>query len=299
MENTTTPNNQLRITLGHYATMIISMYFNDIKDFINLEIGVKRYRGNMERFHFNPISLNKYSRKLFPNIETFHIYNKDDEIFKDGRIFKKVIWYKVDYSTYLKKKEKWSVYKNIEYTKGDIWKYGNTIPLEVTSIIYGCFEGDEELTSITIPTTVKEIGSSCFSKCSSLTSVSIPSTIREIEFRCFKECTTLPSIIIPPSVSEMGNYCFGYCTRLSSIDLSSSVNKIGNYCFIECSSLPSINLPSSVCKIGDYCFYKCTSLTNITIPSTITSFGRSCFFKCGCEEMLKKNERIPKECFYE
>ncbi|EDR23511.1 hypothetical protein EDI_006520 [Entamoeba dispar SAW760] len=44
--------------------MITSMYFNDINDFINLENGVKRFQGNIERFHFNPIPLNQYSRKL-------------------------------------------------------------------------------------------------------------------------------------------------------------------------------------------------------------------------------------------
>ncbi|EDR24636.1 hypothetical protein EDI_141690 [Entamoeba dispar SAW760] len=73
--------------------MITSKYFNDIKDFINLEIGIKRFQGNMERFHFNPIPLNEHSRKLFANIETFHIYNKYDKIFNDGKIFKKIIWY--------------------------------------------------------------------------------------------------------------------------------------------------------------------------------------------------------------
>ena len=88
--------------LGYNEIMITSMYFNDINDFINLELGVKRFRGNMERFHFNPIPLNEYSRKLFTNIETFHIYNKNDKIFNDGRIFKKVIWYIVNYLTYLK-----------------------------------------------------------------------------------------------------------------------------------------------------------------------------------------------------
>ncbi|EDR25643.1 hypothetical protein EDI_224950 [Entamoeba dispar SAW760] len=97
--------------------MITSMYFNDFNDFINLEIGVKRFQGNIERFHFNPIPLNEYSRKLFPNIETFHIYNKYNEIFKDGKIFKYVIWYDISYSIYLKEKGKC---KNIEYIQNQI-----------------------------------------------------------------------------------------------------------------------------------------------------------------------------------
>ncbi|EDR28874.1 hypothetical protein EDI_038570 [Entamoeba dispar SAW760] len=100
--------------LGYNEIMIVSMYFNDINDFINLEIGIKRFQGNMERFHFNPIPLNQYSRKLFTNIETFHIYNEKDKIFNDGKIFKKVTWYEVDYSTYLQEKEAGNICKNIE-----------------------------------------------------------------------------------------------------------------------------------------------------------------------------------------
>ncbi|GAB1218866.1 hypothetical protein ENUP19_0005G0006 [Entamoeba nuttalli] len=125
--------------IGYNEIMIISKYFDDINDFINLEIGIKRFRGNMERFHFNPIPLNQYSRRLFPNIETFHIYNKEDEVFKDGRIFKYVIWYKVSYSTYLKKKEEMNECKNIEYTEKDINTYGNKIPIEVNSIGDNCY----------------------------------------------------------------------------------------------------------------------------------------------------------------
>ncbi|EDR23808.1 hypothetical protein EDI_003330 [Entamoeba dispar SAW760] len=143
--------------LGYNEIMIVSMYFDDIKDFINLEIGIKRFQGNMERFHFNPIPLNKYSRRLFTNIETFHIYNYTDEEFKDGRIFKQVIWYKVYYSTYLKEKKQGNICKNIEYTKEDRNTYGNTIPSEVKSLGYKCFDECYSLKSINIPSSINEI----------------------------------------------------------------------------------------------------------------------------------------------
>ncbi|EDR27135.1 hypothetical protein EDI_302800 [Entamoeba dispar SAW760] len=64
--------------LGYNEIMITSKYFNEIKDFINLEIGIKRFRGNTEQFHFNPIHFNHYSRILFANIETFHIYDENN-----------------------------------------------------------------------------------------------------------------------------------------------------------------------------------------------------------------------------
>ncbi|EDR24569.1 hypothetical protein EDI_313310 [Entamoeba dispar SAW760] len=169
--------------------MIVSMYFNDIKDFINLEIGIKRFQGNMERFHFNPIPLNEHSRKFFPNIETFHIYIISDEEFDDGRINKAIIWYTVNYSTYLQEKEAGNICKNIEYTKYDSYKYGNTIPSEVKSL------GDE-----------------CFKDCTTLTSITIPPSIRKIGNRCFYGCSSLKHIkpqLMP--VIEMGKSCFYGC----------------------------------------------------------------------------------------
>ncbi|EDR26405.1 hypothetical protein EDI_226110 [Entamoeba dispar SAW760] len=197
--------------LGYNEIMIVSMYFDDINDFINLEIGVKRFQGNMERFHFNPIPLNEYSRKLFTNIETFHIYEENDKIFNDGKIFKKIIWYLVSYSTYLKEKEAWNECKNIEYTKEDRKKYGNTIPSEVKSLGNGCFKQCYELTTINIPTSVSKLGNGCFKYCSSLTSINLPSSITSIGYKCFKYCPSLTSINIPSSITSFGCGCFYGC----------------------------------------------------------------------------------------
>ncbi|EDR24509.1 hypothetical protein, conserved [Entamoeba dispar SAW760] len=229
--------------LGYNEIMITSMYFNDIKDFINLEMGVKRFQGNMERFHFNPIPLNEYSRKLFPNIETFHIYNEDDEIFNDGKIFKKVIWYAISYSLYLKEKEAWNECKNIEYTKLDREEYGNIIPHEV-----------------------KSLGNECFKHCTSLKSIDIPTTISEIGYGCFRGCSSLTSVNIPTSVSKIGHYCFSECSSLTSFTIPTTISIIGYRFFCKCISLKSVNMPS-VSRIGCECFSECTSLTSIVLES--------------------------------
>ncbi|EDR25008.1 hypothetical protein, conserved [Entamoeba dispar SAW760] len=310
--------------LGYNEIMITSKYFNDINDFINLEIGVKRFQGNIERFHFNPIPLNKYSRKLFPNIETFHIYNKKDEIFKDGRIFKQVIWYPVNYSKYLKKKEKWSIYKNIEYTYQDRNTYGTTIPLEVKSLGYKCFKYCSSLTSINIPTTINEIGDCCFYKCKSLKSINIPSPISEIGNRCFEGCPTLTSINIPSSITSIGDGCFSGCSSLTSMNIDNlqfisekrilmnepvlvSIKipenlQIINGKNIEKKDTNEFIIPSSITKLGKCCFYGCSSLKSINLPSSINELGDHCF--CGCSSLTYIN--IPSSinelgycCFYE
>ncbi|EDR25283.1 hypothetical protein, conserved [Entamoeba dispar SAW760] len=280
--------------LGHNEIMITSMYFNNIKDFINLEMGVKRYRGNIERFHFNPIPLNEYSRKLFPNIETFHIYNENDEIFNDGKIFKKVIWYLVK----------------------DRYTYGNTIPPEVKSLKYNCFCNCDELKSINIPTTITKLGDGCFDRCSSLKSINIPSSVSKIGGGCFDECTSLTtmnidnlqfisqerifinepvlvSIKIPHNLQIINGKNIEK-KDINKFIIPSSITKLGNACFNRCYSLITINIPTYV---RYYCFKKCTSLKSINIPSSIKSFGDGCFCECGCEKELKKNKRIPRNCF--
>ncbi|EDR26016.1 hypothetical protein, conserved [Entamoeba dispar SAW760] len=282
--------------------MITSKYFNDIKDFINLEIGIKRFQGNMKRFHFNPIPLNEYSRKFFPNIETFHVYNRGDEIFKDGKIFKKVIWYTVNYSTYIQEKEQGNICKNIEYTKEDRKSYGNTIPSEVKSLGYECFYECSSLTTINIPSSISKLGSCCFKYCSSLKSINLPLSITSFGTNCFYECSSLTSMNIDNIQFISKEKIFMNEPVLISIEIPdnlqtingkniekkdinefiilSSISELGYCCFYECSLLTSINIPSSIKEIGDYCFYKCSSLKSINLPLSITSFGNYCFYKC-------------------
>ena len=76
----------------NYHLMIASKYFETIDDFINLELATPKARGNMEKFHFNPIALDSWSRQFFTSLETLHLYSEDDETFdEDEEIIKRVI----------------------------------------------------------------------------------------------------------------------------------------------------------------------------------------------------------------
>ena len=72
-------------TLDNYCVFIASQYFNSITDHINLVKVSKRLRLNMEKFHYNPIKLNKSIRNYFPNIQTVYRYSRNDEIFEDDK----------------------------------------------------------------------------------------------------------------------------------------------------------------------------------------------------------------------
>ncbi|ELP92392.1 leucine rich repeat containing protein BspA family protein, partial [Entamoeba invadens IP1] len=76
-------------TIGSYHVMIVSKYFKTVEDFINLEFVCKKFNDNMEKFHYNPIPLTFKTLKYFPNIETLHLWNKDDDNF--GNKFKENI----------------------------------------------------------------------------------------------------------------------------------------------------------------------------------------------------------------
>ncbi|ELP87721.1 hypothetical protein EIN_410540 [Entamoeba invadens IP1] len=282
--------------LTGYHIMIVSKYLKTINDFINLELVCKKFGGNMEKFHFNPIPLNSKTLGYFPNIETLHLWDEKDENFGNGfminteknensenkgvlkrEFFRIIVWFNVDFETVDRNINRNIEFKDVIYTQNDRKKFGNNIPSSVTSIGYGCFSKCSSLSSVNIPSSVKSIGDYCFYGCSSLISIIIPSSVISIGDGCFSGCSNLGSVTIPSSVTSIGDGCFSGCSNLGSVTIPSSVTSIGDCCFSGCSSLISVTIPPGVKSIGDYCFCKCSSLTSVKIPSSVTSIGIQCF----------------------
>ncbi len=76
----------------NYCVFIASRYFETIEDHINLARTSSRFKCNTEKFHYNPISVDGQTVKLFPNVETLHIYNENDQYVNGGRIQQYVDW---------------------------------------------------------------------------------------------------------------------------------------------------------------------------------------------------------------
>ena len=70
-------------TMDHYTMFIASRHFESIEDFINLEMGVKRFNGNMTKFHYNPVPLTPITREFFDHLQTLYIYSEQDNQFED------------------------------------------------------------------------------------------------------------------------------------------------------------------------------------------------------------------------
>ncbi|ELP88664.1 leucine rich repeat containing protein BspA family protein, partial [Entamoeba invadens IP1] len=199
--------------LSGYHIMIVSKYFDNIKDFVNLKLVCKKFGGNMEKFHFNPTSLNSKTLGYFPNIETLHLWDEEDENFGNGFMIKRrenedsenevvlkkeffriIVWFNVDFETVDRNNSRNIEFKNVTYTQNDRKKFGNNIPPIVRSIGEKCFRWCGSLSSVNIPSSVRSIGDWCFNECISLTSVTISSSVTLISEKCFSECISLISI---------------------------------------------------------------------------------------------------------
>ncbi|GAB1220983.1 hypothetical protein ENUP19_0061G0146 [Entamoeba nuttalli] len=291
--------------IGHYEIMIVSMYFNDINDFINLELAVKRFKGNMERFHFNPISLTTKTLKYFPSLETLHLYNRNDKELHNKQIIKYIIWYKVSYTYYMKHKSNTlREFKNITFNEDDVTNFGYEIPKQIKIVKKNCFINNHSFKEITIPPSVLSIHRSCLWVCKQLRSLKIPQQdyiifSNHLFFNFHNLCSLelpnsivkinnkkIPSIQnnqifnIPTTVTSLNNYCFSECSSLLSIQIPSSVILIGNSAFKKCYFLQVIQLPIDILTLPKSCFALCTSLQTIILPNSLKCLRDKCFVNC-------------------
>ena len=97
--------------LGGYDLMVVSKYFESIDDFINMELASPKARYNMEKFHFNPIALDKRSRQFFTSLETLHVYTKEDNTFPEETFYQIIIHFPIEYKEWVEKKKENEIYK--------------------------------------------------------------------------------------------------------------------------------------------------------------------------------------------
>ena len=207
--------------LGVYHLMIVSKYFKTIDDYINLELSTIKAKGNMEKFHYNPISLDKWSRKFFTSLETLHVYNKRDYHFTNETFFKRIYWYGVDYEEWkngLGQKKENIEHKIItlmrasrkreEFTSGSFGgKRHLIIPDGINTIgkkALGYSEGNCGIVSITIPDSVTSIEDGNFSCFYGVTSIRLSTNLKRIGNKCFIEPRSLKELVIPDSVTSIG-----------------------------------------------------------------------------------------------
>ena len=294
------------MTLSKYELMIISKYFNDIEDYINLMETCKLYSNITELFKFNPIDipfnnqdeLNLYT-KIFKNINTIHYYEHVNEFPHFLNPF--VIHFDIDYFPELdslveKFKNKCKFDKctlreyNLEYAKNNLGKdiitnisinymdknvrnidlssYTKLTKIDKEGFLYDYIE------SIKLPSSIIKIDNQAF----------VGNNFEEIDLSnctnltklccgCFENCGLLKTIKLPLSIVEISNDCFKNCD-INEIDLSKYTNltRIGCNCFDD-NDLTNIKLPTSLTKLEDnFCGYG-----EFVIPDSIIELSNYCF----------------------
>ena len=129
--------------MDYYSMFIATRFFETIEDYINLELSHPKWKGNLLRFYYNPISLtNEFERNLFPKLQTLHIYDDKDPLFEnDNKIKAMVFWTRktyTEYSNYNKRKieKKYIVFTNEDRIQSNII----SIPNEIDELGDCCFK---------------------------------------------------------------------------------------------------------------------------------------------------------------
>ena len=260
---------EIKYTLNKQCMLEVSKYFKSFEDYYNLEIGCKKFRGNLEQLKFNPIELNETLLQYFPNIKTFHLYSQNDELLELTKNLNHCIWYNVSYD---KAKELQQQYncecKNVTY-----------------SVDNRKIDCDDNCTSFIIPNGIHKLDDKCFSYCSELETLTIPNSVTHIGCNCFSGCKKLTSMKIGKQWMLRGNRIFNNKSLFQGVDIPRSVTQING------KERPDIDLiyitvPTHVIQLRDFCFTSSRTVRKIFLPSTVTSIGKQCFAHCSLLEEL-------------
>ena len=262
---TTKEREQLKLcTLDNYCLFIASRYFETIADHQNFSMVSRRLKKNMEKFHYNPISVNEQTFHLFPNIETFHCYHKNGYYLKGGRINKYVDWRKLR-KCQIKEKQRENRDKSIEFKKYIF--NADDVSKQIYKQNYDIYDYNEKQAYfIQIPEGVDEISSKTFSNefvYGFIGEITMSSTVKIIPKNCFEDCHKLKNLTIPLNQTRVlyENKIFNNHKHFNqSFYLSNTLEMINN---TNVSILTSITIPSFVTSIDNNCFYGCYHLKEI------------------------------------
>ena len=324
------------MALSKYELMIISKYFNDIEDYINLEKTCKTYLDITELFKFNPIDLPfknqdemNLAMKLFKNIRIIHYYKFINEFPHFLNPF--IIHFNVNYFPELdnivekfKNKCKFDKCTLKEYnpnyfinnlgkdiitdidtdTGFNICKYTNIINIDLSKYtklkyIHAKSFMFKDLIGIKLPNSIIEIDKRAFfGNDFEEIDLSNCTNLTKLSCSCFENCRSLKDIKLPSSLIEIDEECFKEC-NLNKIDLSNCINltKIGKDCF-GYNIINEIKLPTSLTKLDN--IIDMYNNNEFTIPDSIMELSPYCFDNATFTKIIFNSniKIIPHACCF-
>lgn len=268
-----------RSQLDINSRMIVAKYLRSIEDHKTLILTSSKAEEDMDRFHFNPVSIKPSQVKFYPKIATLHLYTDDDlNAFLDaiGEITKKFyridVWAKLSYS---EAKHKLKTLKKLTYDdsvgsvtfrnvfinyKDEIGRIENK-RFKFAEGIYICPQDQCKSTYV-----IKALECFYLPDRRAIKSAEIPDSVLSIGARTFYELG-IRSIVIPKNVTSIRYSAFKDCINLSSIEIPNGVISIGNEAFKGCVKLTSIILPNSIISIGENVFSDSNAECKFTVYS--------------------------------
>ena len=133
----------------------------------------KQNQGNSEKFFYNPISITEEQLHIFPNLQTLHLYTKEDKYINNENIKKYVNWFeRICYSDY--KSNKQIEGKDIEYKKIILYRH------DISELEKVKFQSE-----MIIPEGIVEINDCCFCKYWFFNTIYIPNSVTKLGKSCF------------------------------------------------------------------------------------------------------------------
>ena len=290
--------------LDNYCIFIASRYFESLQDHINLVKVCKRLRGNMEKFHYNPITLDAKTIQWFPNVETYHVYDNENRYVKGGRIKYYINWCSaISYLLYEKlhkmKDKNNLIFKKVIWCKEDTKReydkhWGKVeIPAIVNGYTEDCFDWD--LKEITFLSPISENEKRCLEKCWQLESINLPLVENHFVWgnKIFYNKQQLKQIIyLPDSVQFINDE---EIEPLKTFEIPTTVTSLDEDCFYGCDDLKHIIIPETVIDIPFNTFYRLPSLKRLTTPTHFEAFGNrvvyvnnNCLYSFELPSSIKK-----------
>ncbi|ELP83976.1 leucine rich repeat containing protein BspA family protein, partial [Entamoeba invadens IP1] len=301
--------------LDSYSLMIVTKYFDTIEDFINVEFVNKKFRFNLDKFHFNPIRLTKKTLKYFSHIETLNVWSKDDEHFGNNVICT------IDLSSNFTIKS-----ADIPQIKIRHLEFSQN----TTNTIFSDKDATEELTNTAEKVEKKEeveqsknsnqhknnsdgkylqiqnfeCEKKTIFKSHFLAQKKHLHEVQNLQFTSNEDTNATQNIqniektdrqlygsTIPTNVTILGKECFAKSPNTSLV-VPDRVYFLSEFCFLDCNNLREIVLPKSLSFISKSAFYNCTSLTEITVPPRVSSVSDYTFYSCESLQRFTVPEQV-------
>ncbi|EKE39226.1 hypothetical protein ENUP19_0252G0101 [Entamoeba nuttalli] len=209
--------NSIKNRVDGYSMLIVMKYLEYESDFINVVCVNSKYKRNLDRLRFNPISIQ--SLTLFPFIQTLFLYSSFDPFIKG--INQVQICYPI---TYKEQQILIRKHKTIKFKFSHIEYNGNENTIEqlfhckdITHIGDNSFSQNLALKTITLPFHIIDIGNYVFFNCFNLTRIELSNRLTNIGIGCFSGCIGLKHLEIPTNVVYIGSDALFDCTSLESI----------------------------------------------------------------------------------